>query len=113
MNVGQLQRMDRWCGIPACFILTCLRRLFGRRTLYPPPVKSILFVKIAEQGSTVLAYPAIAAAIEKVGRDNVYFIVFDDNRFIVDVMNVIPQNNVVTIQFGNLPKLLHSTLTAI
>src|SRR4051794_8258523 len=114
MKVSQLQRVDRWCGIPACFLLTQLRRLFGRAT--PPknqPIQKILFVKLAEQGSTVLAFPAIAAAIRKVGRENVYFIVFDDNRFILDVMRVIPEGNVVTVRFNNLLVLLRSTFSAI
>ena len=45
----------------------------------------------------MLAYPAIRRAIEMVGRENVYFIVFEDNRFILDVMEIIPEQNVITI----------------
>src|SRR6059058_503685 len=93
-----LQRTDRWVGVPLCAILTLLRRIFectGRPG--PHQVRRILFVKFAEQGSTVLAYPAILRAIEMVGRENVYFVVFEDNRFILDAMNVIPEENVVTI----------------
>jgi len=32
-----------------------------------------------------------------VGRENVYFVVFEDNRFILDVMETIPEQNVITI----------------
>jgi ADP-heptose:LPS heptosyltransferase len=32
-----------------------------------------------------------------VGRENVYFVVFQDNRFILDAMDVIPEENVITI----------------
>src|SRR5881398_4043538 len=93
-----LQRTDRWVGVPLCAILTLLRRIFecaGRPG--PHQVRRILFVKFAEQGSTVLAYPAILRAIEMVGRENVYFIAFEDNRFILDVMEIIPEENVITI----------------
>src|SRR5512132_574498 len=93
-----LQRTDRWVGVPLCAILTILRRIFesaGRRG--PRQVERILFVKFAEQGSTVLAYPAILRAIEMVGRENVYFVVFEDNRFILDAMEIIPEENVITI----------------
>src|SRR5712691_4417997 len=93
-----LQRTDRWVGAPLCAILTLLRRIFeaaGRPG--PRRVQRILFVKLAEQGSTVLAYPAIRRAIEMVGRENVYFVVFEDNRFILDVMEIIPEGNVITI----------------
>src|SRR2546429_8219139 len=93
-----LQRTDRWVGVPLCAILTFLRRIFectGRPG--PHQVRRILFVKFAEQGSTVLAYPAILRAIEMVGRENVYFVVFEDNRFILDAMEIIPEENVITI----------------
>src|SRR5437762_6261237 len=93
-----LQRTDRWVGVPLCAILTILKRMFesaGRPG--PRQVRRILFVKFAEQGSTVLAYPAIRRAIDMVGRENVYFVVFEDNRFILDAMDVIPEENVITI----------------
>ena len=93
-----LQRIDRWVGAPLCAILTLLRGIFesaGRAG--PRQVQRILFVKFAEQGSTVLAYPAILRAIEMVGRENVYFVLFDDNRFILDAMDIIPDGNVITI----------------
>ena len=48
-------------------------------------------MKLAEQGSTVLAYPAICKAIIQVGRENVYLVVFKENRFILDLMGVIPE----------------------
>ena len=93
-----LQRTDRWVGAPLCAILTFLRRIFefaGQPG--PRQVQRILFVKFAEQGSTVLAYPAILRAIEMVGRENVYFVVFEDNRFILGAMEIIPDRNVITI----------------
>src|SRR5260221_1343501 len=32
-----------------------------------------------------------------VGRENIYFLVFEENRFILDLMNLIPEENVITI----------------
>jgi ADP-heptose:LPS heptosyltransferase len=98
VGIRTLQRTDRWVGEPLCAILTLFRRIFesaGRPG--PRQVRRILFVKFAEQGSTVLAYPAIRRAIEMVGRENVYFVVFEDNRFILDAMEIIPEGNVITI----------------
>jgi ADP-heptose:LPS heptosyltransferase len=98
VGISALQRTDRWVGVPLCAILTAFRRIF-ESTGPPGPrqVRRILFVKFAEQGSTVLAYPAIRRATEMVGRENVYFVVFEDNRFILDVMEIIPKENVITI----------------
>ncbi len=45
-----------------------------------------------------------------VGRENVYFLVFDDNRFILDTMEIVPGDNVITIATQN---LFRFTLTAL
>ncbi len=100
MNPANVRRIDVWLGKPLCFALTLLRRLGsllpGRGQ--PEPVKKILLIKIIEQGATVLAYRAIARAVEMVGRENVYFLVFRDNRFILDLLNLVPPENVLEIR---------------
>jgi ADP-heptose:LPS heptosyltransferase len=70
-------------------------------------------VKFAEQGSTVLAYPAILRAVEMVGRENVYFVVFEDNRFILDAMEIIPDRNVITIATNSVFGLATGALRAV
>ncbi|MEO6970346.1 MAG: glycosyltransferase family 9 protein [Chthoniobacterales bacterium] len=97
VGIATLQHTDRWVGIPLCALLTAVRRIVPRRRALAWRPRKILFVKFAEQGSTVLAYPAIRRAVELVGRENVYFVVFEDNRFILDVMEIIPEENVITI----------------
>ena len=98
-----LQIVDRWIGIPVCFFLTLVDRFLRLPRAGAGAVKPrrILFVKFAEQGSTVLASPAIRSAVRMVGRENVYFIVFKENRFILDVMGLVPEANVITIGHKN------------
>jgi ADP-heptose:LPS heptosyltransferase len=95
-----LQWIDRRVGVPVCFLLTMVRRLggwFGRRGPAAPG-RSVLFLKLAEQGSTVLAHEAIRTAVARVGRENVHFLVFEENRFIVDLLGLIPPENVLTVR---------------
>src|SRR4026209_953153 len=113
-GIRTLQRTDRWVGVPLCAILTLLRRIFGSaRGPGQRQVRRILFVKLAEQGSTVLAYPAILRAVEMVGRENVYFVVFEDNRFILDAMQIIPGANVITIPTNSVFGLATGALRAV
>ncbi len=114
VRISVLQRADRWIGIPLCAILTFVKRLLepGFRA-FPGKVRRILFIKFAEQGSTVLAYPAIHRAVKMVGRENVYFVVFEENRFVLDVMEILPEENVITVATSNLLALFLSTLRAI
>jgi ADP-heptose:LPS heptosyltransferase len=114
MKVSTMRRIDSWLGLPACAVLTAWRwlaRLFGSRHAGAP--ERILFVKLAEQGSTVLAVSAFRGAIDRVGRENVYFLCFEENRFILDLMDLIPVDNVITIRSRGLPGTVISALRAI
>jgi ADP-heptose:LPS heptosyltransferase len=114
MNVARMRRVDRWLGVPACAGLTLVRKLVDQ--LVPAragPIQRMLFIKLAEQGSTVLAAPAIRRAVEWVGRDNVYFLVFQANRFILDAMELIPEQNVVAIPDRGLSSVLVGAVRAV
>jgi ADP-heptose:LPS heptosyltransferase len=113
LSIPKLQTVDRVAGVPLCFFLTALRRIIpGRLAPGPARVRNVLFVKLAEQGSTVLAIPAIKRAAEMVGRDNVYFIVFEENRFILDLLELVPEKNVITLNSQSLAGLALTTLRA-
>jgi ADP-heptose:LPS heptosyltransferase len=112
MKVAALRAVDRWIGLPACVLLTWHRRLLPRRR-ERAPIRRILVFKLAEQGSTVLAADAIARAVGLVGRDNVFFLVFDENRFILDAMGVIPADNVIALNVRTLRTAVQSVLVAV
>jgi ADP-heptose:LPS heptosyltransferase len=114
MNIPKLQTIDRVVGVPLCFALTMARKLFGRPLPPgPTPLRNILFVKLAEQGSTVLAIAAINRAVALVGKENVYFIAFEENRFILDLLELVPEENVITVNSQTLTELAMSTLRAV
>ena len=102
MNPQTIRRLDAWMGKPACLVLTALRRVgqvfTGGERVHAGPPKKILLIKMTEQGATVLSYRAITRAIEMVGRENVYFWVFQENRPILDLMGLLPPENVVAIR---------------
>src|SRR5215471_20340711 len=95
--------IDRWAGRPLCFVLTAVRKAARMVPFRGPrvPLRKILFIKMAEQGATVLAYRAICRAVEMVGRENVYFWVFAENRPVLDLLQVIPPENVITVRSDN------------
>ncbi len=114
MNVKTLRRVDSWIGVPVCALLTLVRKLTAPFSRAPAaPIERILFIKLAEQGSTVLAYPALQRAVDKVGAENVYFVAFAPNRFILDAMEIIPPENVIPIQTGGAVRTLLSTLATV
>ena len=114
-----LQIIDRWVGVPACLLLSGLNKVLN--IVNPPeadgadsqPPRKLLFVKFAEQGSTVLAQVAIRRAVEIVGRENVFFVVFEENRFILDVLGLVPEENVITICRDTFPDLVKGAVAAL
>jgi ADP-heptose:LPS heptosyltransferase len=114
MNVARMRLIDRWLGTPACLALTFWRRVFGRSAPAPTEKpRSILFVKLAEQGSTVLAQPALAAAVRRFGRENVYFLLFAENRHILDVLDLVPAENVIAIDAKGLTRAVLGAVKSI
>ena len=73
-------------------------------------MRKILFIKLIEQGATVLAYSAIERAVEMVGRENVYFCVFEENREILDILDVIPRENITPIRHKKFHQFLWDIL---
>ncbi len=113
MNVRALTKIDRWVGVPACFVLTWCKHLFGWANPARGPVEAILFIKLAEQGSTVLAHLAFQKAVDRVGRENVFMVVFEDNRFIADILALIPPENILTVSSDGVLPLLRGALHAL
>lgn len=114
MQVNSMRVLDRWVGVPMSFVLTRIRKLgdlFGRRENAAP--KRIVIIKLIEQGATVIAAPALQRAIDMVGRENVFYAVFVENRPILDLLDVIPAENVIAIRGDGLFAVAIDTLRAI
>lgn len=115
MTVQTMRRVDALLGRVLCWLLTVhrhLREAFERRPAAGSPQK-ILFIKLIEQGATVLAHDALRAAIERVGRERVFFCVFAENRGIVDVLDLIPPENVFAIRNAGIAECAIDTLRAV
>ena len=107
-----MRRVDRWIGAPLCAVLTAMRRfgdLFRGRRHDGPPGK-IAVIKLAEQGATVLAHSALARARDMVGAENLFFVVFAENRFILDLLGIVPSRNVLVIRTHGLVRVALDTL---
>ena len=95
MRATTIRFLDYWLGVPACALLSLVRRLTTDRRSAPT---RILFLKFIEQGATVLAQDAIRRATTAVGRDNLFFCVFESNRAILDLLDTVPSQNIISIR---------------
>ncbi|MBF0485940.1 MAG: glycosyltransferase family 9 protein [Candidatus Omnitrophica bacterium] len=114
MKLIMMRRLDSWGGIPACFLLTLVRRIldfFGRFS--PPketPVKTILLVKLSEMGAIVLAYPVIMDLKKKYPGARVLFLTFSKNRSAFNLLNnaILPED-IYTIEEDSFVGLVFDT----
>ncbi len=112
MKVTSMQTVDRWLGVPLCFVLTCARVLgsWFRSSTIPHPPRRILFMEISEMGSMVLAYPLFCKTMELFPEAELYFLTFRQNRHAIDILGVIPEENVLTIDGERSFRFMTSTI---
>jgi len=116
MKTAVIRWVDRAIGRPICLALTLHRRfccIFRKEIADYTKPSRILFIKLVEQGSTVLAYPALKKAASMVGRERLYFLVFKENRHILDILDVLPPENIIEIDSKGFLNFIFSSIRAL
>ncbi len=111
MNVDTMRAIDRWVGIPLCFLLTLVGRLAGRRSDRPGPARPtrVLFIELSEMGSTILADPAMRKARDHFEAE-LFFVIFQRNAASLDFLGTVAPANIFTIRADSLVSLATDTL---
>jgi ADP-heptose:LPS heptosyltransferase len=104
MNLNVVRAVDKWMGIPACFLLSLAHRffLFVKRHRrhnqdQSDELEKILFIGLSEMGSVILAYPSMEYIQGEYPEAKLFFLVFEQNRHAVDILGIIPPAQVITI----------------
>jgi len=116
MNPHTIRYIDKNIGAFLCFLLSVCRgfaRFFNKDTSRLKETSKILFIKLLEQGSIVLACPAIKKAEARFGRDDLFFLTFKKTRPILDVLDIVPAENIIEIDSRNLGSVVFSSLAAL
>ncbi|HCM42763.1 MAG TPA: hypothetical protein DIS66_05590 [Candidatus Omnitrophica bacterium] len=115
MNIDRMRIIDQVVGIPLCFIFTVFHKV---RVFFTPerPVvvpKRILFLKPAEMGTSIILYPTIAKTKELHPQAELYFVAFQENIAIFDILKVIPSANIFVIRTQSFWTVMSDTLRII
>ena len=109
MNI-QLQRtLDRFAGVPLCALFSLIERLRRRKASGPPPRK-ILVILLSEMGSLVLARALFEEIARRYPAASVHVLLFARNREVLDLLGVIPPENVLTLDDRSLPGFVAGTV---
>ena len=114
MNVDRMRWVDRWVGVPTCFLLTLHRRLmqlFGRREGIPPDgPKNILLIELAEMGSLVLTCPSVQRLKAHYPNSRVHALVFSNLKQSVMLLGLAADDNIFTIDSSSLFTVVRDAL---
>jgi ADP-heptose:LPS heptosyltransferase len=111
MNVDTLRLVDRFVGLPLCWLFTSLRWVDKANGL--PPPRRVLIIKLSEMGSTVLAYPALAELKKRCPGVELFFLVFKNNSAIVEALDIVPPGNIITVDMSSVSRLTATGASAL
>ena len=91
-----MRSIDRWVGVPVCFIISPFRwlsDLFRLAKKSKPNVSKTLFIELSEMGSAIIVDPAMRK-LQHEGKSELYFAIFKKNYKSLEILRTIPESNV-------------------
>ena len=115
MNIKFQRAVDRLAGVPICALFSLVNRLgnFLGAKARPAPPKRILVILLSEMGSLVLAHPMFERLKQRYPGASLHILMFGKNREVLDLMEVMPQENVLTINDRSLSGFAQDSFKAI
>jgi len=114
MNITLIRTIDYYLGIPLCFLLTMVQKILRRKPLPSAnEARKILLMDLSEMGSTIIAYSAIKDLHERLPQAELFFLTFHPNKECVTLLNIIPEDNILTIRISNAFHFLIDTVKII
>jgi ADP-heptose:LPS heptosyltransferase len=113
LNADLMRAIDYWVGIPLAFLLTIVcrvQRLIGLAASPAGRPRNILFIQLAEMGTMVVAYPALRKARELHPDATLHFLCFEQIRSSVEILEIIPTENIITLDAHSGLSLARDTL---
>lgn len=108
MKLTTQRRIDRYVGIPACFVLTALVRVLD--WFRPRPQRGetprVLFIELSEMGSTILASAAIKRLQDRYRSADHCFVIFKRNAPSLRLLGLFPNDCIFTMRDDSVGALL-------
>lgn len=104
MNVDSMRKIDRWVGMPLCFILSIIIwisakiRFLKKKT---PELSRVLFIELSEMGSAIIVDPAMRK-LKRHGGSELFFAIFEDNYKSLKILQTVPEKNVFKMRSSGL-----------
>ena len=112
MNIKFQRAVDKFAGVPICALFSLVNRIVSNEPDGRQP-KSIMVILLSEMGSLVLAHPMFMRLKQQYPEANLHVLMFAKNREVLDLLDVVPRGNVLTLDDGSLKGLIGDSLKVI
>jgi ADP-heptose:LPS heptosyltransferase len=104
MKVDAMRKIDRWVGVPLCFLMSIIiwistRIRFIRKK--KPDLSRVLFIELSEMGSAIIVDPAMRK-LRQEGPSELFFAIFEDNYKSLEILKTVPESNAFKMRSANL-----------
>jgi ADP-heptose:LPS heptosyltransferase len=115
VNINFQRAVDRLAGVPICAGLSLFEKLrvFFLGEAKPQPPQRILIVLLSEMGSLVLAQPMFAELQRRYPQAQLHMLMFRKNRELLDLLNVMPADHIITLNDRALGDFARDSITAL
>ncbi len=112
MNIGTQRFIDRHVGSVICRFISIYHRLFKKES-DAVEAQKIRVILLSEMGALVLAHPMFQQLRKIYPAAELYVMLFEKNREVVELLEIVPPANIITIQDTSLFRLIQDTFTGL
>jgi len=112
MRIEFQRKVDRIAGKLICWVLSLFHRNGVSGSVEQAP-KRILIILLSEMGSLVLAHPMFLRLKEKYPGVSLHALLFEKNRECLEILDVLPPENILTIDDKSFGRFAKSCLMAL
>ena len=110
MKVSTMRAIDRFAGVPLCWLSGALCA-FRRRPGAGPEIRTVLVMKFFGMGSVLLSSPVLARLLARRPRPRILYLTFSTNRELLEKTDLPVE--IITISNRSMAELTHDTLSAL
>ena len=112
MKIETQRFIDHYAGTLICRIFSLYYRLFKKESATVETQK-ILIILLSEMGALVLAHPMFQRLKEKYPRAKLYVMLFEKNREVVELLGIVPPENIIAINDASMLTFIRDTLNGL
>jgi len=112
MKIETQRFIDRYAGTIICRIFSIYYKIF-KKDAPPHETRRILIILLSEMGALVLGYPMFQQLKQKFPNASLHILLFEKNREVVDLLGIIPADNIIAINDSSMPVFIKTALAAL